>query len=119
MYKRQVVGVITINILSNFLIREVCVIQTGRQGTGTNRGSRTNMQAIALQATVTFGINGSCSSLILKVLSFSEELHNFKVVVAADEDQMTIFVELTTVARQNITSRFVYTILRQFITNSE
>ena len=82
------------------------------------------MQAIALQATVTLGINSSCRSLILKVLSFSEKLHNFKVVVAADEDQMTVFVELTAIARQisaasSNTSHFISTILRQFITNSE
>ena len=57
-------------------------------------------------------IKPSCCSLSLKVLCLSKKLNHFKVVIAADEDKVSIILG-------DLTIRTVRTIFRQFIANGK
>ena len=107
-------------LVFNLLVSCIRVVQTSRQGTGAQRSSSTEMQAIALHiADNAFkGIaETSNSGLMLEILTFNEELHNFEIIVAAQEDQLAVLVELTP---QRITLTIkLNTVLRQFIADCE
>ena len=74
------------------------------------------MQTVALQTqsilAKSFGFTSIGSRLMLEVLRFGKELNNFKVVVAAQEDQLPILIKSTF-------ATVVNTILRQFVTDSK
>lgn len=85
-------------LVFNLLVSCIRVVQTSRQGTGAQRSSSTEMQAIALHiADIVFkGIaETSNSGLMLEILTFNKELNNFEIIVAAQEDQLAVFVEFT------------------------
>lgn len=113
--------VLEVHILRNIrLVSCIRVVKTGRQSTGAQRSSSTEMQAIALHITdVVFKgiVETSNSGLMLEILTFNEELHNFEIIVAAHEDQLAVLVELTP-QRITITIK-LNTILRQFIADCE
>lgn len=68
-------------LVFNLLVSCIRVVQTSRQGTGAQRSSSTEMQAIALHiADNAFkGIaETSNSGLMLEILTFNKELNNFE-----------------------------------------
>mgnify|MGYP007114086118 CR=1 FL=1 len=89
------------------LFREVNIIEAGSERTSAKRSSGAKMQAVALQAQRTADavarisrihadrtkvsasqFISTSSSLMLEILSFSEDLNDFKVIAAAQEDQL-------------------------------
>ena len=104
--------------LINSFFRQVHIVKTSCQRTTSERSSSTQVQTVALQTQLTqtefCGCIITCinSRLMLEVLRFGKELNNFKVVVAANEDQLPILIKSTCAIG-------VSTILRQFVTDSK
>lgn len=121
------------------LFREVNIIEAGSECTSAKRSSGAKMQAVALQtqraaeAVVSIiriradrtkvsasQFISTSSSLMLEILSFSEDLNDFKVIAAAQEDQLAILVHLAAITIITSGRRsFIDTILRQFVTDSK